>query len=517
MGMRYALFLIALFVTCLQPLAAQQPEAADSVYFWRFAAADNLWRYRSITQLTAAPLVSGQVALVRSAGKGGFKGQQQAYEASSAGFRTEGISKMGRFYAAGHFSYAHDRADSMGYTLKGAAGSVYQPYYLFAGKAGAYRMIDYTFGGILGYLSPDNRWSAGSGFSYRSNNTTRSVDPRPQVNFFRVTVEPEVSFAAGNHRLGLSARWGYGNETNGITYKSDKFGGDLSNPGRIPYLIYGYADYEITAANKTFQRNQQYYGGAVHYFHERGEVRLRAKAGYTLDREANVTLNFHQEKGENFMDFSHHRGNADLLWTKAGARANQQVELLALYEWGENVDNRPQYMRSTYTFDAITARLAYGWQSAGRGRHHLGLGGGAESELTRRSDAVAGQELSTGFVRPFVRGDWYMSGADSRWSFHAEGGRRLTVRNAMEVPELQPNYFTRNVIFPDYYYHSSGAYTGMVSAQYRNHTLIRKFVVGASASLRMERAIRPADFAYPLPETYGNTRMWINLGIHLYL
>src|SRR5690606_22296021 len=107
MGMPYALFFIILVVRCMQPVLAQPP--ADSVYCWRFAAADNLWRYGSITQLTAAPLESGQVALVRSADKGGFKRQQQAYETSSTAFRTEGISKIGSFYAAGHFSYAHDR------------------------------------------------------------------------------------------------------------------------------------------------------------------------------------------------------------------------------------------------------------------------------------------------------------------------------------------------------------------------------------------------------------------------
>ena len=246
-------------------------------------------------------------------------------------------------------------------------------------------------------------------------------------------------------------------------------------------------------------------------------MRLRGKAGYQLDEDRNVTLNFHQENGERFMDFSHHRGNVDLLWTRSGSRSVRQVELSGLYEWGENVDNRPQYMRSTYTFDAMTGRLVYHWQTVGNGLYRFGLGGGVDGQLTRRSDAVAGQELSTGFVRPFVRGDWYLPGPVTRWSLSADAGRRLPLQNALEVPDLQPNYFTRNVVFPDYYYYSSGAYTGSFSVQYRNRTLMRKFVVGANASLHMERAIRPVDFTYPLLETFGNTRTWVKLGVHLYL
>jgi hypothetical protein len=489
-------------------------QLTDSIYLYR-QSENKIGRvYRNATHLLGTSVTKLGVAGIRlDYFDGHFRKAQEAETQTSGTIATKGVTEFGRFKASGYFDFSRIYQDSLAWTTKGTEIDA-QPYYFGSIKAGKYERSSYELGGILSYgLIPEKLFiSNGIEYSYRSS--TRSVDPRPAVNNFKLILKPELTYQLANQFIGLQGKWGYGREDFALGYKNR----DYSNggyPDRVNYMIYGYGLIQISAGTERNRRDERHKGLALNYSGTFNKVDLKASAGYQTWHDENAYVTENSIKNNLIGTFDMDIWRADILLSSTGTKHEQQVSLQAGFLSGE--DRRVLYDAVNYRYDQQILNIEYLFHLNHVRRFSTEYGGFVNYEKLEKEDYISAHYVNTNVIEPGLSGTVYLKTTKNNlFSFTAKASYRVPLKNELNVPGFQENVFSRGVVYPDYAYATSRAVPFFGKIQYISNNLFKQFrsgiSIGAVCVSKLEDGIVQASTAY----TPGNQRLSANLSLNLY-
>ncbi|HJV20166.1 MAG TPA: hypothetical protein VJ552_09845 [Sediminibacterium sp.] len=487
-------------------VAAQRNGLADSIYFYQQSAAEAGMIQHNATQLVSSPVEkTGYASLSATHISGGFRRVQQAQRTTIADFYTEGYSTLKRVRIAGSFHFNKIMEDSLAWTMKGLEDEV-QPYYFFAGKAGAYERQNYNMDALVAYEMLKNKLYVSLGAGYNYHWTTRSVDPRPDVNNFKLTLHPSVTYRFGKHLVGAGFTWGYGNETTSIAYKNKNYAGNQLYIERNSYLSLGYG--HITKMQGRLRHFNDYSGFDASYTGVAGKIRIRANAAYQLRSEeltmdeGNSSRLYHVYSKLYVQDMQ-----ADLLLSKQGKRSNQQLYAKLSSQSGDNW--AAEFDGSNYFYLCNTLNLSYLYRF-NTGNAEPELGAGIDFTDVSREDYVEQHYLRNTFVRPGITANLYWkSGKLASFAAAFHPSYTIPLLNELEAPPTQVNVFTRGVVYSDYLYYSYKALNLEARIQALRKNMFKQ--LDAGMTIRAVWAGKSGEADLVLPSAYDPNKYRLNI------
>lgn len=495
------------------PLVAQRNGVADSIYFYQQSAIEAGMIQHNATQLVSSPVnKTGYASLSATHIAGGFRRVQQAQRTTIADFYTEGYSTLKRVRIAGSFHFNKIMEDSLAWTMKGIEEEV-QPFYFFAGKAGAYERQNYNMDALIAYELLKNKMHISWGAAYHYHWTTRSVDPRPDVSQFKLTLHPAITYRLGKHLIGVGFVWGYGNETTSITYKNKNYAGNQLYIERNSYLSLGYG--HITKLQGRLRHFSDYSGFDASYAGVAGKINIRANAAYRLRSEeltmdeGNSSRLYHVYSKLYLQDI-----HASLMLSKQGSGNHQQLYAQLSLQRGDNW--LAELNGSNYFYSGNTLNLSYLYRFR-NGKAEPEIGAGIDFTDISREDYVAQHYLRNTFVKPGITANLYWkSGKATSFAAAFHPSYSIPLLNELEAPPTQVNVFTKGVVYSDYLYYSYSALNLETRVQAIKKNMFRQ--LDAGIAIRAVWTARGGEPDMVLPAGYqpNKNRLNVSCSFNLY-
>lgn len=472
------IFLLLLWTLPLAVSAQIQP---DSVLLYGQDRRAVDFASSNATQLISAPYVRlTDNSLSYNTQSGHFRKSQQAEKSSAIHFNTNGIQQLGRFKVQGSFDFERMNEDSLANTMRGLDTDV-SPYYYMALKAGTYRRLNYTISGLLTYELLPGKLHVASGISYLYNTTSRSVDPRPSAQTYRIQLKPEIIYRVGDHYLGAGMDWGYGNEDIGVGYKNSTYATGNSYPDRFLYLMRGYGYSDRADANR-FKKNQDFMAYHINYSKQANKFTFGVNLSYQKQTEENVFPLTNSENDRLFGSFQLNSYVTSCLATYTGETLKHQIHLNT--NWQNGYDFNVTLGGSNYKYQNNV--IKGGYSLIKRNSHYefvpeVGLNI-LYNKLHHR-DISAGILVDQSYIQPGLLLALYKKYRNNnRTSFKVEPALRLPQQSSILTTPGIFSYFTDHIAFPDYSYHNTKA--GLVNAQLNLLTphLFKGVISGLSVS-----------------------------------
>ena len=489
-------------------------QLTDSIYLYRQSENKIGKVYLNATQLLGTPVTKLGVAGIRlDYFDGHFRKAQEAETQTSGTIATKGVTQFGRFKASGYFDFSRIYQDSLAWTTKGTEIDA-QPYYFGSIKAGKYERSSYELGGILSYGLIQEKLFISSGIEYSYRSSTRSVDPRPAVNNFKLILRPELTYQFGNQFIGLQGQWGYGREDFALGYKNR----DYSNggyPDRVNYMIYGYGLIQTFGGTERNRRDERHKGLTLNYSGKFNNLDLKASMGYGGWHDENAYVTENSLKNNLIGTFDMDTWHTDILLSRTGMKHAQQLNLQAVFLSGE--DRRVLYDAVNYRYNQRMVNMEYLFHFNHARRFSTEYGGSMNYEQLEKKDYISAHYVNTTVVAPGLSAALYLrTEKNDLFSFTARMVYRMPLQNDLTVPDFQENVFSRGVVYPDYAYATSKAIPLSAKFHYISSSLFKQFKSGISISAiyvsKLEDGIVQPNAAY----NPGNHRLSANLSLNLY-
>lgn len=436
---------------------AQQHNAADSIYQFTQSL-----RKLNYTQQNAAALITSDyykvstVSLDYTIKDGHFRPVQTAESSREVSFRSSGVSTIGRFKMSGYFNFVRTWQDSLAWTLQGVPDQK-TPYYFAAAKAGKYERLNYNFGGLLTYGLIKDKLYLAAGVDYFYNTASRSVDPRPSVQTFELTLNPQILYKTGKQVIGAELNLAYGKEENSIAYKSKQYGSQSPfYPDRISYLVMGYGSTREGVVSR-LKRYTNANGFGLNYAYQGDKVYLMTKLNYKHEFEDNLNSVDDSKNNSRYGSFTLNSYNGSLLTGIKTGNYQHQLQVNIQSETGFDNNYAPLNGLSNYKYSHQNLAIYYTAlkQSSRQPKTELGLN--LIYDNVHKKDLSNSISARFGYIQPGINGTLYNYFKDqSRLSVSLTPGIRLPVGNEVKVP-VTDNIFANNIIYPDYTYWSSTA------------------------------------------------------------
>ncbi|RXK85652.1 DUF6850 family outer membrane beta-barrel protein [Filimonas effusa] len=507
------LFLLS-FISLSAGIQAQQPGAADSIYFYEQGRKELDFVQSSGTQLLSSPLSrAGKGGLNIDITTGHFRHSQEAEQRTAAQLQTEGFSATGRFKTAGYFKFTRIWEDSLAWTQK-ASKSYEQPYYLASAKAGPYLRQTYDMGGIVSYNLLKEKLYINGFIDYAYERSSRSIDPRLGLTRFSFIAKPELSYKWGKSIAGIGARLGYGNETQAVAYQNDNYkNGSDTYPERVNYLVQGFGN--IRSASFYLGKKNRYSGVSLHYATRFSGFTLRASGTYNVDKEDNTIPIAGSSRDSLIATYQLESSRFHLQLQKHSGRYRRQLLITAGAQNGRDFNVRAA--ASTYTYKHTYANLQYLVFIHNHRKWNPELGMTLFYENTYKKDGISSHQQQYNSIQPGVKASIYATtGNNDRLSFTLAPSVRIPVTSELIVPNTQVSYFTRGVVYPDYQYQVSKIAEASFTVQYISYKLFKTTPAGITAQIKYNKPLNIPEPVYQASMLPANNRMNFNLGFNLY-
>ncbi len=503
---------IFIFFTMLSvTVLSQQQYSSDSIFFYKQATDNFNFVKRSATQLNTFGLKRlGMVQLETAHEKGSFRRAQQAHSNTTTDFYSEGMATLGRWKVSGSFHFNKIWEDSLAYSLKGTDDDA-QPYYFFAGKAGKYERQNYNMSTIASYELIKDRLYLSGGIQFDYHWTTRSVDPRPEVKYFKFLFSPEISYRFKNNYLGASLDIGYGRETNSIDYKNRNYAGNQTFIERNIFLSLGYG--HIGKLPGFLNRYSDYSGFKIHYAGEKGKYLIRTSLSYLLWEEENSRVIASAKNHDVYSILQADTYEAAILIQKKGG--NNQQQLQATLHRQTAINWSSEFNATSYQYLNTNVSVGYLYLFKGR-KIEPELGVDLVYNDLLREDVVDAHYINYKYFQPGISFSLYSTLRNgNRLMVNLRPSLRIPVDNIITIPATQVNYFTKGVVYTDYLYWDARALQQDIAFKYNVrdfYKLSAGFYIKAAWLHRLaaSQSNMPANF---IP---GSNRFAVNVGANLY-
>lgn len=496
-------------------VSAQLQNTTDSLYIFRQAEKEYHFSYKSMTHLNNNALKkSGFVSLAYQQIQGHFRAAQEPEKQQKMNVYTEGINTLGKFKVAGYFSFARIYQDSLAWTTKGTEMDA-QPFYFGSEKAGQFERTNYRMGGILSYNLIDEKVFIGLGTDYNYQNSTRSVDPRPEVNNFSLILKPEITFKFKNQSLGLQANWGYGKEDLTLNYKNKDYKENLGYLDRINYLIHGYGLIEIMQGTERTMRNEQHSGLELNYAGNFGRYSYLAKTGYNKWIDKNSFRTSNSVTNNLIGKFELNTFNIDLLLKRVTKKTLQQLSVQAVTENGS--DKNKTYNATNYHYQQQRLNLEYLIKINQDHKSSPEFGANIGYQQLEKKDIISAHYTSTSNIEPGISGNLYLKLSQKDvLAFYSNIAYRLPLSQSLAVSPFQEYPFTRGVIYGNYIYGNAEALKINGKINYNTFSILKEFKTGISIEGSYLSAINLKN-NYPTASFVpSGKRLTMNLSLNLY-
>ena len=505
---------IFIFLITLSANAFSQ-SMADSIYFYQQSTAAIKAAQANATFLlnsntTRLGLANIKYELIN----GGFRSAQQAQKTTNGAIYSEGINTFGRFKVSGYFSFRRTWQDSLAWSTKGLEQDD-QPYFYASKKAGEFERQNYDLGGILSYNIIKDKLYIASGLSYMYNSATRSVDPRPQVNTFRLKLMPELVYKYGKSSIGLGGKYGYGDETVAMVYKNTDFSASLGYPDRINYLVQGYGLINISQGTSTFKRNNQYFGLGLNYAASIGQYNLKSSIAYNFDKEGTYQV-LASSLSRIYMGYYY--TDQISFFTQVNKETPTTAAQLHIDYQNKNSND------ANFMLYAINYRFKQNYLDAGyllrinkKQKLSPEFGIRAIYNDVAKTDFSTDHFISYTWIEPTLNGTiYYQPNQLHKLAVGLGLGLRQALKDNIAIPETQLSVFTNGVVFPDFTYNTSSALKMQGNIKYISGSLFKQFKTGLSSNFTYYRKIDSKNIFPTATQPLGKSLLHVDFSLNLY-
>lgn len=494
---------------------AQQTISSDSIYLFEQTSRQLEWAHTSATHLLFRDFTNiARSQLYAGHEQGSFRRAQQAYRQTAAGFHTDGVKKLGRFYLAGQFDFEKRWEDSAAW-YNGGEFNEAQPYYFFAGKAGKYEKQLYNLSATAAYNLWKNKLYLGMGGNYRYHWTTRSVDPRPDVKEFSTVFRPEITARFGKHIAGAGLIWGRGSENTDISYTNRNFRGNQLYLERNSFMSLGFG--HMGKFDKDLQRYHETSGFFGHYAARFYKWDLQASAGYELWQEdISLDTTSTRNRHELYAFLQQDKTWGKLLLNHSGSRSRQQWELN--FATQSLLNRASEFNGTNYQYTAtevqVTGRQL--WQK--QNGISVELGGGCAYKEQYKEDIAAAHKYQLQVVTPHVYAGIYRQAANKSWlSLRVTPSYRHILTNELSVPATQENYFTRGVVYTDHLYWQQNSWSVATQFSFIQKEKPKRHRLGTTLRVKWQQAVDGTQTDLPALYIPSDNRWRAGASLNLYL
>ncbi len=455
---------------------------SDSLYFYNQSLNNLNIDHKSNTYLLSNPISKlGSVELFYNNYSGGYKPVQQAQKNTLVGLYTEGINKFGKFTTSGYFGFTKTWQDSLIWSTKGLEED-HQPYYYGSIKSGSFERIKYNLGGNVSYNLIKDKLYIGGGTNFMYNNSTRSTDPRPEVNSYNIIITPEATYRFKNQYVGLKAKWGYGTEETSISFKNNDFKLSTNGyPDRVNYLIMGYGLYKNNqGVSKPLKRLDKYYGLGLDYILQLSALKLKISLNYDNSKE-----DFYQD-----LDNSTNRAYVGLYDTDNlgfslyadHQTKNTNSQLILKYANQNSNDINTIFYAINYRYIQNIGDIKYLIHFNKNEKTSTELGTSLTYKKVEKNDFATDHLVNYSWLEPTISGALYiLPNANHKFYMGLEIGYRKPLSSNLHVDASQENLFTNWIVYPDYTFNTSSAYKVSSEFKYITNKILKQFKTGFSA------------------------------------
>jgi hypothetical protein len=508
---------ISVFLICMlsAPVLAQSRPLADSVAREQQEEQKISLAMKSIGLLERiGSKTYGIAELALRQEKGDYRRAQEPYARQSVRFYSEGFRKIGRFSLSGRFLFDRQTEDSLANTLDGVFNEL-KPFYYFAGKHGEYERQLYDLSAMASYALTPGKWFVGLGVDYRKQASYGSVDPRTEVNAFRMLLKPEISFRTREHQFSAGAVWGYGNEETGVAYKSDDFKYSLQYPDRIHYTNQGYG-FIVMRDTASLRRFDHHAGWTLSYQTQRNDWTVQARVQHLVSNTDNTHDTKHRTAYFTRSSYRQEDISAAVLISEEKDKRRQQFELSVLSQSGQDLNS--VFRAHNYSATNRNYFLSYRYQRTKSERWQPELGASLRYRYLMKEDLAADHYLLAESLQPgILLASSHRFRNSDRLRISLSPSVRIPLSTEVEVPPTQENVFTQTVAYPDFYYFSAEVLELNAGAEYVSHHVLRQVPLGIFADMNYLNQNNRDQSVYNASRIPSGSRYVFNFGIRIYL
>jgi hypothetical protein len=519
------LILYILFGLLGPQLLAQQTISSDSIYLYEQTYRQQQWALKSATHLLFRDFKNvARAQIYASQEQGSFRRSQEAWKQTVAGFHTDGIKiagfhtdgikRMGRFTLTGQFDFEKTWEDSAAWWNDGEYNEA-QPYYFFAGKAGAYEKQLYNLSATVAYNLWKNKLYIAAGGDYRYHWTTRSVDPRPEVNAFGTILRPEIILRHKNQLMGAGFTWGRGSSEINIGYKNPNYSGNQTYIERNNFMSLGFG--YIGKLKNYLTRYEETSGFFIHYANRFSNWELQASGGYELwQQDITLDISATRDRYNLYAFLQQEKTHGNLFLNHTAPKSRQQWEINF---YTQSMLNRASEFNATsYQYTANEGNISYRqiWPKSTGVQFEIGAGCNFKDQY--KEDAVAAHTHQLQVITPHVYAAIYRQApGKAPLSLSIMPSYRYTLTNELSVPPTQENYFTKGVVYTDYLYWQKNSIGLATQFKYMQKEAAKRYRLGCTVNLKYQQSSAGTQTELPALYIPSGNRWSASASLNLYL
>jgi hypothetical protein len=443
---------------------------------------------------------------------GDFKAIQSPTRDRQTYLLTEGRSLLKDVSLWGSFNYQSVSEDSTRWAQQ-SRNNISTPYYYGSPANVNYERSVYTIKGVAERNMLGNNLPVALGIDYRIGHHYATNDPRGDVSDFQLNLLASVGYRIfNNSQIGLAFKYGYGQERIKVDFKNTAYFESAAYPDYINYSINGYGEPIPTKLKRSFYNDQDRKGLEAYLMVDDssyGDFLL--SAGYQVETQFYNYKTTARDLGEPYNNYDVNTINADLTWRKKFS----SKDLIASFAY-ENVDGSDfNYALGSnnylYNSNVMTLRTLLTVKGKTNYNYQLELKKYGEE----RQDGLNGNLVY--YSNLLLKGG---VGLLKKWSAHSwginvNGLYALPLKEEFAIPQSNEKIFTRDVIYHDYLFNTSG-YGGAALATDYSFPSYKKIQTSIRFDLNYIRRINMKELDRTLSFIPGNHRLSANLSLNLY-
>lgn len=404
------------------------------------------------------PVTFNTAALSYGYTTGNFVAAQGATTDRNITFSTEGRTRVGKTDLWGSFSYTRVMEDSTRFAHQ-TRYETSRPYYYGSPGNIAYKRTYYKASVLGQHTFLNEHLPVVAGIDYNVGSHFSTNDPRGNINDFQATANAGTGYTWRKRLTAtIQGYYGYGSEVLNVSFKNPAYQASTIEPTRHNWIINGYSEAvpKLTLLNYRTGFKRTGIGGSVLYTHP--VIGTLAFTGKKMTEKENV----YNRSAEGFDTLSYYTRKVTtmhVVWTKA--RWAVQVD----YDKQKGEDYQVKYLANNYQYRAHNYNLHAAYTS-----RHFNYGLQINNNAEERMDGISGNHVSYEHltIQPSI-GWQHTTKQQHHIGADVSAHYTTSLNPFIYTSPINVGYFTREVIYYDYYYQAASSMGGRISLQYTRH------------------------------------------------
>lgn len=444
--------------------------------------------------------------------KGDYIPVQYSSKTNTTYLNTEGKIRLKDVDLFGSFNYQKTSEDSTRWAQQ-SRNNPSAPYYYGSPAAINYERSVYNFKGTAERNMIKNNLPLSLGINYRIGDHYATNDPRGAVSDYQLNLFAGVGYYIFPRlRTGIALKYGYGQERIRVDYKNKKYFETSVYPDYINYVVNGYGEPTPKNSDRKFDNDQTRKGieGYV-LFNTKNIGNFIFSMGYQKEDQLFSFKSTDSDLIQSHNDYELTDAHFDLIWHKDMDR--KKILIALNYQNIDGADYNYALGSNNYLYNKneLKFKTILLLKNKTNSNFELELSKSGEE----RQDGVSGNLIAYNSLR-FQLG----TGVRKQWKnqslgLNIAGFYKLNLDDQFVVPLSNEKIFTKDVIYHDYLYNTSGYYGAALQTEY-NFPGYKNIQTGIKIGLNYASKIDMKTLERNLSSLPGNSRYSGNIALNLY-